>query len=55
MKAPVVAILPDAAEGVADLAYAVVVPSLLLVTLLAAYVPGRSASRIAPTRALRYE
>ncbi len=41
--------------GVDLVAYAVVVPMLLLVTLLAAYVPGRSASRIAPTRALRYE
>ena len=37
------------------LAYAVVVPSLFLVTMLAAYVPARKAARIAPTQALRYE
>jgi putative ABC transport system permease protein len=43
------------AGGVDLVAYAVVVPSLLLLTLLAAYVPGRSAARIAPTRALRDE
>jgi predicted permease len=41
--------------GVDILAYIVVVPSLFLVTMLAAYVPARSASRIAPTQALRYE
>jgi macrolide transport system ATP-binding/permease protein len=42
--------------GGVDLAtYAIVVPSMFLVTMLAAYVPARRAARIAPTRALRYE
>ena len=35
--------------------YLVVVPSLFAVTMLAAYLPARKASRIEPTRALRYE
>src|SRR5260370_2903542 len=39
--------------GVDIVAYVIVVPSLFLVTMLAAYVPARRASRIAPTQALR--
>ncbi|MEO8431148.1 MAG: ABC transporter permease [Acidobacteriota bacterium] len=43
------------AGGVDLTVYLIVVPSMVLVTMLAAYVPARKASRIAPTIALRYE
>ena len=36
-------------------AFVIVVASMFLATMLAAYVPARRASRIAPTQALRYE
>src|SRR5260370_29199713 len=42
------------AGGVDIVAYIIVVPSLFLVTMLAAYVPARRASQIAPTQRLRY-
>jgi len=41
--------------GVDIAVYIAVVPSMVVVTTLAAYVPARRAARIAPTQALRYE
>jgi predicted permease len=43
------------AGGIDVVVYLIVVPVMILVTMLAAYVPARKASRIAPTLALRYE
>jgi predicted permease len=43
------------ARGTDLVAYLVVVPSMLLITVLAAWVPARRAARIPPTLALRHE
>jgi len=44
-----------AAETTEPSVYLIVVPLLLLVTLLAAFIPARRASRVNPTVALRHD